>query len=97
MNSDDLYDRCNEDPEYLDNVLVDICSRSIILFSNHGNQTDVTRDSQTVYRNTTQLETMLTKRTFISRKPKVTNTARFSFENKHLVFKSRHSMEMGSH
>ena len=42
MNSDDLYDRCNEDPEYLDNVLVDICSRSIILFSNHGNQTDVT-------------------------------------------------------
>ena len=30
MNSDDFYDRCNEDPEYLDNVLVDICSRSII-------------------------------------------------------------------
>ena len=41
MNSDDLYDRTNEDPEYLDSVLVDICSRTIILFSSHGNDSKV--------------------------------------------------------
>jgi|TARA_R100000455_G_scaffold6116_1_gene2405 hypothetical protein len=41
MNSEDLYDRSNEDHEYLDNVLVDISSRTITLFSSHGNHSEV--------------------------------------------------------
>ena len=42
MNTEDLYyEPSNEDPEYLDNVLIDVCSRTITLFSSHGNHSDV--------------------------------------------------------
>jgi|TARA_R100000005_G_C5003817_1_gene212507 hypothetical protein len=76
MNSDDLYDRCNEDPEYLDNVLVDICSRSIILFSNHGNQTDVTCETPKQFIETlTAIRDNVDEDDIYFKKPKVTNTS----------------------
>lgn len=76
ITNEDFYNPSEEDPEYLDNVLVDICSRSIILFSNHGNQTDVTCETPKQFIETlTAIRDNVDEEDIYFKNPKVTNTS----------------------
>ena len=74
--NEEFYNPSDEDPEYLDNVLVDICSRTITLFSSHGNHSDVKCETPKQFMATlTAIRDNVDEEDIYFKKPKVSKTS----------------------